>query len=85
MSSTLGLRYAPYMNADVAKNLEIAGRHAGLPLSQLELLGQDEGVALDFVAAIIARRSQQFLATVDWDRLEALYQQHREMPLLTNV
>ncbi len=77
MSSKLGLHYAPHLNAQTLDSLEMAGRQCGLPLAQLELLGQDEAVAREFVGSIVARRSIQFLAAVDWDRLEALYQSHK--------
>ncbi len=77
MSPSLGLHYAPHLNAHVVDNLERAGRQCGLPLAQLELLGQDETVALDFIASVIGRYTMRYLAEVDWDRLEALYQSHK--------
>lgn len=77
MSPTLGLHYAPHIDPRILHNLERAARTCGLPLEQLELLGQCEMVAIDFVAATIQGDAHSFLANVDWDHLEGLYNSHQ--------
>ncbi len=79
MSSKLGLRYAPNLNPAIAANLELAGRQSGMPLGELELLGQDEAFALDFIASVVANRARLFLVGVDWEHLEDLYQRNHAM------
>jgi hypothetical protein len=77
MSSQLGLHYAPHLDSRILHNLEMAGRSIGLPLEQLELLGQCQSIAVEFTNAVISDCGQTYLACVDWNHLDGLYQSHR--------
>lgn len=55
-------------------DLQEAARGAGLPLWQLELLGQDETTATHFVEAVRRGEVRPFMEGVEWDVLEARYQ-----------
>lgn len=67
------LDYGPAVPDAVLRDLEGAARDVGLPLEQLELLGQDLLAALRFAASVREGDHQRFLADVDWDRLESAY------------
>lgn len=72
---TLALDYDPDLGADVLGALERAGRATGLPLAQIELLGQDPHAAAGFTDAVEAGDITGFIAAVDWDGLDARLQQ----------
>lgn len=67
----------PALPLEVRMDLEDAARGAGLPLWQLELLGQDESVAQEFVDAARRGTARGYLEGVEWDLLEARYQGRR--------
>ncbi len=75
--SSLGLSYAPHLDATTAFELEHAGRRYGLALAQIELLGQSHVTATNFISAVRTGTADRFLAGVDWDHLEHLYQSHK--------
>lgn len=54
----------------VVDRLEEAARGVGLPLRELELLGQDLSTAEAFVESVQAGRYESFLDGVDWGVLE---------------
>lgn len=76
----MDLDFHPSMPLEVRVDLVEEGRAAGVPLWQLELLGQDDVIAEDFTEACRQDRAHDFLADVEWDVLEARYQdrQRRE-------
>jgi len=68
----LELDYGPDVPLAVLHALERAGRRIGLPLHQMELLGQDEQTARGFVAAVEEGRQEEYIeGHVDWAVLEA--------------
>lgn len=70
----MDLDFHPSLPLEVRVDLVEEGRDAGVPLWQLELLGQDEVTAERFAEACRQERAQAFLADVEWDVLEARYQ-----------
>jgi len=73
----MDLDFHPGLPLEVRLDLTEAARSAGLPLWQLELLGQDEHVAQRFVDEARAGRASKTLETTEWDALEARYQARR--------
>lgn len=73
----MDLDFHPSLSLEVRVDLQEAGRSAGLPLWQLELLGQDETTASEFTQAARRGEARAFLGDVDWDVLEARYQARR--------
>lgn len=73
----MDLDFHPGLPLEVRVDLKEAGRSAGLPLWQLELIGQDETAALEFTRAARRGQAQAYLEEVDWDVLEARYQARR--------
>lgn len=73
----MDLDFHPGLPLEVRMDLTEAGRGAGLPLWQLELLGQDEATANRFTQAVRRGRTHAFLDAVEWDVLEARYQARR--------
>lgn len=73
----MDLDYAPSVPADVVADLEQAAGTVGLPLADLELLGQDLLAALGFIAAVNRGPTRSFLEGVDWGRLEAILRTRR--------
>ncbi len=71
------LDFHPGLALEVRMDLEEAGRRAGLPLWQLELIGQDETTAVQFTQAARRGEARGFLEEVDWDVLEARFQARR--------
>jgi hypothetical protein len=76
----MDLDFHPGLPLEVRVDLAEEGRAAGVPLWQLELLGQDEVIAEEFTQACRQDRAQAYLEGVEWDLLEARYQdrQRRE-------
>jgi hypothetical protein len=68
------LDFHPGLPVEIRVDLVELGRREGLALWQLELLGQDEGIAETFVNAVGRGEADEFLAQVEWDALEARYQ-----------
>lgn len=58
-------------------DLTDAARRAGVPLWQLELLGQDEAVAQAFIQAARQGDAHAYMRDVEWDVLETRYQARR--------
>jgi hypothetical protein len=63
------LAYAPSMPDGLIARLEEAARGVGLPLREIELLGQDRFLARAFVDSVRAGDHDTFLSGVDWDAL----------------
>lgn len=59
----------PIVSDAILANLGDAARIIDLPVDQVILLAQDERIAIDFTASIIAGDHEAFLATIDWDDL----------------
>lgn len=76
----MDMDFHPSLPLEVRVDLVEEGRGVGLPLWQLELLGQDEVIAEAFAEACRQDRARPFLEDVQWDVLEARYQdrQRRE-------
>jgi hypothetical protein len=72
----LDLDYAPHVPMATLHRLEAAARRMGLPLHQLELLGQDANVAEGFVMACMLGDSENFCLAVDWQELEERREAH---------
>lgn len=70
----MDLDFDPTLPADVRTDLMNAAHGVGVPLWQLELLGQDEVVARDFASAVRAGHGPAYLKTCDWARLEDVYE-----------
>lgn len=68
----LELDYSPHVPLAELHALEQVARRVGLPLHELELLGQDRALAAAFVAAHSEGQEKAFLEEVDWDHLEVL-------------
>lgn len=75
--ATMDLDFHPGLALEVRVDLQDAGRSAGVPLWQIELIGQDETTAIEFTQAARRGNAQAYLAEVDWDVLEARYQARR--------
>lgn len=73
----MDLDFHPGLPLEVRLDLTEAARGAGLPLWQLELLGQDEAVAQQFIDAARQGRARRFLEDAEWDVLEARFQARR--------
>jgi hypothetical protein len=65
------LAYSPSLTDALIARLEEAARGVGLPLREIELLGQDPHIARAFVDSVQAGDHDAFLASVDWDALHA--------------
>lgn len=75
------LVYAPSLTDALIARLEEAARGVGLPLREIELLGQDRHLARAFVHSVQAGDQDAFLDSVDWDELHARLSQRRiEIP-----
>lgn len=64
------LSYSPGIGPRLVKEVERQARRFGLPLSTLELLGQDAKVARDFVRAARRGRAREFVDLLDATALE---------------
>jgi hypothetical protein len=73
----MNLDFHPGLPLEVRVDIKEAGREAGLPLWRMELLGQDETTAVEFANAARRGEVDAFLEEVDWDVLEARYQDRR--------
>lgn len=71
----LDVDHAPDVPLSTLEALEQAARRTGLPLGDLELLGQTPESAQGFVSACQADAVPEYLESVDWDRLEAMRQE----------
>ena len=74
----MDLNFHPGLPLEVRMDLTEAGRGMGVPLWQLELLGQDQGTAAAFVDAVRRGHGKRFLETMEWDLLEARFQARRQ-------
>lgn len=68
----MDLDYATELSDTTIDRLEEAARAIGLPLRELELIGQDPALAARFVARVEQGEHDAFLDAVEWHRLEAL-------------
>lgn len=68
----MDLDYAASLSPELICELERAARWIGLPLRELELLGQSHQQAQAFVESVDTGRHERFLDAVDWRQLEAL-------------
>lgn len=66
----LDLDYAPSLSPELICELERAARWIGLPLRELELLGQDPERAEAFVESVDKDKHDALLDTIDWHALE---------------
>lgn len=71
------LAYAPSLTDGLIARLEEAARGVGLPLREIELLGQDRHLAQAFVDSVQAGDHDAFLTSVDWDQLHGRLAQRR--------
>ncbi len=74
----LPLDYDPAIDGNVLRLIETTARHMGVPLDQLEMLGQDADTGLAFVAAADNDLAWDFLESVDWDCLWQKYCARRD-------
>lgn len=65
----LGLDYAPDVAPRLLEAMERAGKRTGISLEHMELLGQTETAARDFVHAVEAGEEDEFLDHIYWDTL----------------
>jgi len=80
------LAYAPSLTDALIARLEEAARGVGLPLREIELLGQDRHMAQAFVDSVQAGDHDRFLSSVDWDELqERLADRRREAAPLDSL
>lgn len=73
----LDLDYAPAIPADVLARMEVVAKGAGLPLDQIELIGQDLQACEDFVYLADVAGVHAAVQTLDWLTLESLWAQRR--------
>lgn len=66
----LPLEYHPEVPTEHLERLEKAARIYGLPLGELELLGQDDEFATGFTQAVLEGNVERYLPLVPWDYLE---------------
>lgn len=66
----MDLDYENTLSRQMIDALEEAARSVGLPLREVELIGQDPNVARGFVDSVRGGRHVDFLEGVDWTRLE---------------
>lgn len=66
----IDLDYAAELTDTTIDRLEEAARTVGLPLRELELIGQDAELADAFIESVQSGRHQAFVDGVDWTRLE---------------
>ncbi len=66
------LDYAPDIDPVTLERLEQVGRDVGLSLGQIELLGQSQELAVDFISSAVHGDLDGFMTAVDWHRLEDL-------------
>lgn len=66
----MDLDYDRAVPAAALSEMERAAREVGLPLEQLELLGQDAGRAREFAQRVRRGGWAAFLQRVDWDELD---------------
>lgn len=65
------LAYSPSLTDALIARLEEAARGVGLPLREIELIGQDRHLARAFVDSVQSGDHDAFLSSVDWDGLHA--------------
>ncbi len=85
MSPTLGLAYDSRVDPHIIARLEGAARRVGLPLGDVELLGQSEVASMAFVSAVEGGKIRDFLATFDWAPLEAAMEVRRDTVAVLQV
>lgn len=66
----MDLDYHATLTTPLIDRLEEAARAVGLPLREVELLGQDADVAEAFVASVEEGSHAVFLDELDWARLK---------------
>lgn len=74
----MDLDYSPALPEGIARDLERAAGLVGLPLAELELIGQDPLTALCFIEAVHRGPTTSFFDEVDWDRLASIRDERRE-------
>lgn len=79
------LAYAPSLTDALIARLEEAARGVGLPLREIELLGQDPHIARAFVDSVQSGDHDAFLTGVDWDGLYARLQDRGIEPPATSL
>lgn len=75
----MNLDYAANLSPELVCELERAARWIGLPLREIELLGQSEEHAEAFVKSVDTGKHERFLDEVDWRQLESLLHDRPEM------
>lgn len=75
----MNLDYAANLSPELVCELERAGRWIGLPLRELELLGQSQEHAQAFVESVDTGRHEDFLDHVDWQVLQAMLHDRPDM------
>ncbi len=68
----MNLDYAANLSPELVCELERAGRWIGLPLRELELLGQSREHTEAFVESVDTGTHEEFLDHVDWRLLQTL-------------
>lgn len=66
----MDLDYQSTLSRQTIDALEEAARSVGLPLREVELIGQDPEVARGFVDSVRQGRHVDYLKEIDWTRLE---------------
>lgn len=74
----LPLDYDPQVPVQVIAGMERVCKAAGLPLEQIELLGQDEAACRDFVHLADLVGVESAILTTDWLLLESRWQDRRQ-------
>lgn len=77
------LDYAATLDDRLIHRLEEAARGIGLPLRELELIGQDRSLARSFVESVKAGEHERFLDRVDWSSLRRRLHEQADGSLAT--
>ncbi len=73
----LDLDYAPEVPDNLLARMERIGRDAGMPLAQLELLGQDATACWEFNHLSETVSVEGAILSMDWIKLDAILQSRR--------
>lgn len=82
----MNLDYTEQMTDEMIAELEEAARAVGIPLRELELIGQDTKIARRFVASVRQGDQDTFLDAVEWSHLKArLHSRQGRAPCSSSV